>query len=314
MKKLRNELSDKLNYEESSFFSRYVIYVFIFFIVSTLYAATHLEIDDIIKANGSITSATNLKIINCSQSSNIKKIFVKEGDIVHKGDKVVLLEDTNHKITINKLKIQIRLTKNIYQRTYEEYNNKVKLFKDGVYSQSNINSIKDKLDSLSISLEEYKEKLKQYKNDIKKYIVTSPYDGIVTEMFINSIGMKIRSSEKLMSILPLHEELICELFVDPMDIGFVEREQTVNIKVSAYKYSRYGFLNGKITYISSSTVLYENKMMYKIKVKLTTQYMPNKKEALLKSGMIVSSSIIVDHLSLITYLLSPIRKFTGHDI
>ena len=57
-----------------------------------------------------------------------------------------------------------------------------------------------------------------------------------------------------MQIVPVDDKLLVEAYIRPQDIAFVRAGQPALVKVSAYDYSIYGGLEGKVTLVGADTV------------------------------------------------------------
>ena len=95
---------------------------------------------------------------------------------------------------------------------------------------------------------------KSLKDAIKRSIIRSPVDGVINELFVHTIGSSIPSSTELMTIVPNSYEMVAEVKIKPEEIAKLHIGQTAKVKVTAFDYSIYGDLKGKIVYISPDTV------------------------------------------------------------
>ncbi|SPY05922.1 periplasmic type I secretion system protein [Neisseria meningitidis] len=57
-----------------------------------------------------------------------------------------------------------------------------------------------------------------------------------------------------MQIVPVDDKLLVEAYIRPQDIAFIRTGQPALVKVSAYDYSIYGGLEGKVTLVGADTV------------------------------------------------------------
>ncbi len=85
--------------------------------------------------------------------------------------------------------------------------------------------------------------------------ITSPIDGIVKNLHANTIGGVVRAGEPIMEIVPINERLQIEARLSPLDRGYVHPGQRATVKVSAYDYSTYGALEGKVLLVAPDTTV-----------------------------------------------------------
>jgi adhesin transport system membrane fusion protein len=85
---------------------------------------------------------------------------------------------------------------------------------------------------------------------LKRTVLTSPVRGLVKNIRMNTLGGVVAGGAPVMEIVPIDDQVLVELKVKPSDIGFVKVGQAVQIKLSAYDYSVYGSLHGKVEVLS----------------------------------------------------------------
>lgn len=74
---------------------------------------------------------------------------------------------------------------------------------------------------------------------------TAPVRGIVQDIDVTTVGGVIAPGGKLMTIVPLDEQLLIEAKISPRDVAFIHPGQKSLVKITAYDYSIYGGLPGK---------------------------------------------------------------------
>lgn len=94
------------------------------------------------------------------------------------------------------------------------------------------------------------EQMIQRDDVLRRTTLTSPVRGVVKTVRANTIGGVVAPGAPVMEILPLGDQVLVETRVKPADIGFVKVGQRVEIKLSAYEYTVYGGLRGKVRSIS----------------------------------------------------------------
>lgn len=85
---------------------------------------------------------------------------------------------------------------------------------------------------------------------LKRTTLTSPVNGVVKTIRINTVGGVVIPGAPLIEILPTGPRVLVEARVKPADIGFVRVGQPVEVKLSAYEYVVYGALHGSVISIS----------------------------------------------------------------
>jgi multidrug efflux pump subunit AcrA (membrane-fusion protein) len=113
-----------------------------------------------------------------------------------------------------------------------------------------------------------------------------------------------------MQIVPDGIQLEATLKISPRDIAYVKVGQTVEVRVTSYDFSRYGFLPGKLKRISASSLQGEGgETFYRGWVELERPYMGNVPGKYpLQVGMSVEAAIVTGQKSLLSYLTKPITS------
>ena len=188
-------------------------------------------------------------------------------------------------------------------------------------AKSKITQRNDKFQTeVSKDLQEVESELKKVNsrlvsdNDkLSKTIVRSPVNGIVKQIKINTIGGVVKSGDTLMEIVPDSNILLVEAKIDPKDIAFINPTQKVIVKITAYDFSIYGGLEGKIVEISADSIKDEDskdgKTYYKVVVKTTKNHLERNGNILpIIPGMIASVDIVTGKKTIMDFLLKPILK------
>lgn len=146
---------------------------------------------------------------------------------------------------------------------------------------------------------------------VKRTMVTSPVRGIVKQLLVNTVGGIVQPGSDLLEIVPLDDTLLIEARIRPQDIAFLHPGQEAMIKFTAYDYTIYGGLKGKLEQIGADTVQDEEKKntFYVIKLRTDRSHLgTDDKPLLIIPGMVASVDIITGKKSVLSYLLKPIIK------
>jgi len=148
------------------------------------------------------------------------------------------------------------------------------------------------------------------KDQVTRTIVRSPMKGIVQELFVHTIGGVIRPGANIVEIVPSDQTLLVQVKIKPSDIAFIYIGQKAKVKFSAYDFSIYGGLVGKVVYVSPDTIKDEkDKVFYTIRIKTDKNYLErNNKHLKIIPGMTVNVDIMTGKKSVLDYILKPILK------
>lgn len=198
------------------------------------------------------------------------------------------------------------LTVNQYQEAIEEADLKIKDAKMqySVQINSKITEINGQLDEINSDLEKYKLS-KEYQQ------ITSPVDGYVNSIAVNTVGQAVSSAEELITIVPENAEPEMVCYIQNMDIADIEVGTETEIKLEAYPYNKYGTVKGKVTYVSPSSFVNEKMgSVYLVKINITE--IPGGIDVI--SGLSGSVEIKIGKRSVMDYFLDPIKKGFGESL
>ncbi len=92
----------------------------------------------------------------------------------------------------------------------------------------------------------------------------APVDGVVQQLDVSTIGGVVQPAEPLMVIVPCssdgRREISCqgavevEAFVLNKDVGFIHAGQRVVVKLEAFNFTDYGFIEGRVANVSRDAV------------------------------------------------------------
>ena len=141
--------------------------------------------------------------------------------------------------------------------------------------------------------------------------LTAPVDGVVQQLNVFTVGGVVTPAEQLMVIVPNDQDLIVEAMVLNKDIGFVRESQDVTVKLDAFPYTRYGFIDGEIITLSDDAVPIEDLgLAYAASVSLDrTAIDVEGREVGLSPGMAVTVEVKTGKRRVIEFLLSPLLRY-----
>jgi adhesin transport system membrane fusion protein len=181
---------------------------------------------------------------------------------------------------------------------------KVKAFKSETFTE--LQEVESELNKLESRLVSESDKL-------EKTTIRSPVSGKIKQININTIGGVVKSGVDLIEIVPDSDILLVEAKIDPKDIAFISPAQKAVVKITAYDFSIYGGLDGKIIEVSADSIVdpdsKDGKSFYRVVVQTEKNYLERNGEILpIIPGMVASVDIITGKKTIMDYFLKPIIK------
>ncbi|WP_010188763.1 HlyD family type I secretion periplasmic adaptor subunit [Sphingomonas sp. PAMC 26605] len=142
--------------------------------------------------------------------------------------------------------------------------------------------------------------------------LTSPVDGVVSQLVVHTVGGVVEATKPIMVVVPSAGALVAVVKILNKDIGFVRAGQMVAVKLEAFPFTRYGTVRGRLESLGSDAVE-DDKMglIYPARVRLDGAVRPGRVVTLKPAvGMQVTADIRTGRRSILSYLLSPIDEMT----
>ena len=169
----------------------------------------------------------------------------------------------------------------------------------------------------------------------ERQFLTAPVDGVVQQLAVHTVGGVVTPAQQLAVIVPSGANLEVEARISNRDIGFVHSGQSAQIKVDTYNFTRYGVLHGRVLNVSGDAIARDvspqkekpttdgsestssepngQELNYAARISLDQTQIPvDGALANLSPGMAVTVEIKTGSRRIISYLLSPLIRYT-HD-
>ena len=145
----------------------------------------------------------------------------------------------------------------------------------------------------------------------RKQVITSPVDGIVAKLAINTIGAVVSPAQSLVSIVPEGVPIQLKAIVANKDIGFIKVGLPVAIKIDTFSFQRYGLIDGVVTKIGANAI--DDKKLGKVYEVFIepkqTSLMVEGEEKYLMPGMTATAELKVGKRRIIELFVYPLIKY-----
>ena len=138
--------------------------------------------------------------------------------------------------------------------------------------------------------------------------IKAPMKGIVNRVFVTTIGGTVRPGDPIVEVVPEDDQLVVEALVLPKDIGFVKLGQPARVKITAYDYSIFGAMDGKVQSISADAVPNEKgEAFFQVRIETKTKAIEAiDKKLPIMPGMQAQIDIITGKKTILQFLSKPI--------
>lgn len=153
----------------------------------------------------------------------------------------------------------------------------------------------------------------------KEIYMVAPSSGFISTINAKN-GQLISTDSFILDIVPSDTKYQVELYSSSKGIGFIEKNQEVNLRFEAYPYQKFGVKKGLVKTVSRTTTntkqipfhISDNQNYYRIIIDLDTSYIESKnKKYPLQIGMKVDADIKTDTRTIWEWLMEPLYGLKG---
>lgn len=154
------------------------------------------------------------------------------------------------------------------------------------------------------------ETMKAASDRVSRTVLKAPVRGIINKLNVTTIGAVVQPGQNIVEIVPLEDSLLIEARIRPQDVAFLHPSQKANVKITAYDYSIYGSLDGRVERISADAIVNEKEeSFYRVIVRTDKSFIgPAEKPLPIIPGMIASVDILTGEKTVLSYLMKPLTK------
>lgn len=155
------------------------------------------------------------------------------------------------------------------------------------------------------------ESLRGARGRLGRMELRSPVDGVVNDLQVTTIGGFVQAGQKVMEVVPMGDKLLVETRVKPSDIAFIKVGDKALVKVTAYDFSTYGGLDGRVVQVSADSIYdeVEREAYFNVIVETDKSFLESAGRKLpITPGMMTDTQIITGRKSILSYLLRPVLK------
>ena len=296
------------------------------FLISFIVWANFATLEKVIRGEGKVVASAKNQVIQNLEGGIVKEIYVKAGDIVLEGQPLLKLDDTilrseldASQKQLNNLENEIQSLQTSLDLIVEEIQILKPLVEQGAESRMELIRVMQReanansdLSRKLAEIEALKERIPALQNRVDRTLVSSPKDGIINRLVITTSGGVVDPGGPLAEIVPLNEDLIIEVEINPKDIAFILQDQRAIVKLTAFDFSIYGSLEGRVDNVGADSIQKEDGSMWylcEITVPINGVTSLGKKITVLP-GMVAQIDIVNGERTIMNYLLEPVTKVT----
>ena len=363
-----------------------IIWAFLLLLVALITWSYFAEIVEVSTGTGKVVPTSREQVIQSLEGGIISELYVREGDIVDKGQILAQLDLTKTEATVEEsaakyraalasiarleaevdyseldfpdeldafpeliqaetrlyetrkkaleesvkgldqslalVKSELQLTQVLAQQGAASNVDVLKLQRQVVDIESQITDklseymvqAREELSKVQAEAESLESVVRGREDSLSRLTLRSPVRGVVKNVMLTTRGGVVPPNGELMQIVPLDDQLLIEARISPRDIAYIHPGQDASVKITAYDYSIFGGLDGKVTVISPDTIQDETKpdvFYYRVFIRTETDSLVDKKSGRdnpIVPGMIATVDIKTGEKTVFDYLMKPFGR------
>ena len=304
-------------------------------------AASIIKIDEVISVEGVLVASKGSTEVKSASGGLIQEVKKVDGDLVNKGDTLIVFDTREARSESTSLERQIELEINNRNNQIKLYEDRKSIIESKLKTARKITESMEELvkiggiqriqylqqldalleldksyQSIGVEVENMLVQSKKIEADLRNRknisdfrlmnkTLKSPVTGIVFDSSASEAGV-IPAGNTIMKIVP-QDSLAANLNIPNKDIGSIRVGQEAKIRVDAYPFTRFGELEGTVESIGADVLLPDEKANYyrfPVKVNLTKETLKGQSgiEVGLRSGMSVTGNIRIRDKRVISLL------------
>ena len=287
-----------------------ILYSICLFWIVILVWANFATLEEVTKAQGRVVASSKIQVIQNLEGGIIKEIMTRTGQSVSSGDPLIIFDSTKFESELSALVKEKKAAENNFDLLNEELEILQPLVDSGVESRMELIRLLQRISDAEAGLMKSEETLPILQDRLMRTTVIAPVDGIVNRLLVNTTGGVAQPGEPLLEIVPIDDDLIIEVEINPKDIAYVLPGQEAIIKLTAFDFSKFGSLNGEVITVGADTIQKEDGTIWYICQIAVEEngFTSLGKNIRILPGMVAEADIVSGEKTVLNYLLQPVTK------
>jgi hemolysin D len=316
-----------------------VLYVIIGVVASGLIWAALSPLDAVVSGKGKVISVEQNIILQPQETAEIKRVNVTIGQTIKRGDVLFVLDPTipqadflqiegSYQGIINALDISEReintiqarivaaketeeMVRQLVEKNFQSRRALIEQFEKRLELQQTLLNARAKRNELLSQRNSYQQQLVKAKRRKELIEIIAPRDGVILEVSNLTVGSVARATEPLVTLVPTDVPIMAEISIDPSNISGISVGQHAKVKLDAFPFQRYGYIEGSVVAVSPDAIqsrAQNGQSSYIVRIKFERT---DENKGLLGKiipGMSLIGEIRTDERTVLEYILDPLFK------
>lgn len=279
-------------------------------------------------APGVVKVDTYRKTVQHLDGGLVRKILVREGDTVKRGQILVKLDGREDSANLNAIRGQIGALeaetdalKEQLPSSEEQLQDLRRLYRKGYSRKSQLFDIERAVSKLKGDIAANEKRLVAMRAEaqnarakVARKTVVAPQTGVIMNLQAHTLGGVITPGGTIADIVPVHDKFVLEVKIKPIDIDIVRPDLPASVRFVAYKQRTTPVIDGKVVRVSpdSETDQRTGETYFSAIVEVGSDQLSLTPNVKLYPGMPVEVAIVTGTHTMLDFLLQPFFDSFSH--
>lgn len=334
-------LSDADRIEEEPINQNYpiMLYTIVILIAAGFAWAALSPLDQVVSGAGKVISTEQNIILQPQDTAEIKEVLVSVGQSVHKGDLLFVLDPTIPQADLNTargtyhgvlralefsnkeiqtIESRVRhareledMTRQLVEKNFQSKRALIEQREKRYELEQTLLNARSRNNDLQSQKNSYEQQLVKAVRKSELIKILSPRDAIVLEVSSLTKGSVARAAEPIITLVPTDVPTLAEVIIDPSNISGVTIGKRVKIKLDAFPFQRFGYVEGTVVAVSPDAVpskAQSGKTSYLARIEFDRNSNTADLMSKIIPGMTLVAEVITDQRTILEYIFDPLLK------
>jgi multidrug efflux pump subunit AcrA (membrane-fusion protein) len=316
-----------------------VLYVIMGVVFAGLIWAALSPLDAVVSGKGKVMSVEQNIVLQPQETAEIKRVNVTIGQTIKKGEVLFVLDPTipqadflqtegSYQGIVNALDISEReistiqarlsaaketeeMVRQLVEKNFQSRRALIEQSEKRLELEQTLLNARAKRNDLLSQRNSYQQQLIKAKRRKELIEIVAPRDGVILEVSSLTVGSVARATEPLVTIVPTDVPIMAEISIDPSNISGVSVGQHAKVKLDAFPFQRYGYIEGSIVAVSPDAIqsrVQNAQSSYIVRIKFERTDESKGLLGKIIPGMSLIGEIRTDERTVLEYIFDPLFK------
>jgi multidrug efflux pump subunit AcrA (membrane-fusion protein) len=235
--------------ENQMIWQKYSVLAIVTLVSGTLYWVNRTHLDEVTVAQGQVLPFEEVFRVQHPKGGRISHVLVKEGDLVDEEQTLAVLDKTMLEDERGSLTLQLETARKRKRYFDEQYQTRKQLTQEGLNSKLAFLNMKMSREELKGQIKDLQYRIQQVERYLLDNEIRAPRRGWIYNLKIMP-NQVLQAGQSFCEIVPETSKLMAEVQIPAKEIGHIQLNQNVLLKIHSYDYARYGGIHSTLVSIA----------------------------------------------------------------